>query len=395
MRQARRSIRIDNASTLDGCGRLPPVWIQGAQVVTEEAARREGPPDIVDLLGLTILPGLLNGHDHLDFSTFPALGRPPYANVYAWARDVDAGSGDPSVAAALAVPLADRLFLGGLRNLLAGFTAVAHHNPFHRSMARDDFPVRVLRKYDFAHSPGLTPRLRRTYRTTDRRIPWMVHAGEGADEASRRELSTLAEANVLRQNTVVVHGIAFGAAEAQRMAAARAALVWCPESNRRLYGATADVRAFLAAGVKVGLGSDSPVSGVKDPLSNLAAARREGAVEDEALLRMATVGTAEAARLPLGGLEPGSAADLVAVTSREALLEGDPSALALVMVRGRRLFGEPRLMEGTGGAPMRLVVRGQERSLEPGLGRRAAGILKRHPAVRRVPWLREFSFGEG
>src|SRR6185295_8149229 len=107
---------------------------------------------------------------------------PPYPNVYAWARDVDAGVGDPIVAAALAVPLADRLFLGGLRNLLSGVTAVAHHNPFHRSMARKDFPVRVLEKYEFAHSAGLTPALRKSYRTTDRRIPWMVHAGEGTDE---------------------------------------------------------------------------------------------------------------------------------------------------------------------------------------------------------------------
>ena len=350
---------------------------------------------VVDLEGRWLMPGLLNGHDHLDFSTFPLLGRPPYANVYAWARDVDAGAGDPSVTAALAVPLVDRLFLGGLRNLLAGVTAVAHHNPFHRSMARDDFPVRVLQKYDFAHSPGLNPRLRKTYRTTDRRIPWMIHAGEGTDEASRQEFGRLVEENVLRQNTVIIHGIAFGADEALRTAEARAALVWCPESNRRLYGSTADVALFLAAGVKVGLGSDSPVSGVRDPLSNLAAARGERVLDDEGLLRLATLGTAEATRLPVGGLEGGDDADLLAVTSREALLAGDRRAVALVMVRGRRLYGEPRLMEAVEPAAVSLRVEGVERRIEPELGRRAAGILKRHPALRRVPWLADVGFGEG
>jgi len=350
---------------------------------------------VVDLEGRRLMPGLLNGHDHLDFSTFPLLGRPPYANVYAWARDVDAGAGDPSVTAALAVPLVDRLFLGGLRNLLAGVTAVAHHNPFHRSMARDDFPVRVLQKYDFAHSPGLNPRLRKTYRTTDRRIPWMIHAGEGTDEASRQEFGRLEEENVLRQNTVIIHGIAFGADEALRTAEARAALVWCPESNRRLYGSTADVALFLAAGVKVGLGSDSPVSGVRDPLSNLAAARGERVLDDEGLLRLATLGTAEATRLPVGGLEGGDDADLLAVTSRDALLAGDRRAVALVMVRGRRLYGEPRLMEAVEPAAVSLRVEGVERRIEPELGRRAAGILKRHPALRRVPWLADVGFGEG
>ena len=363
--------------------------------VAGEGAASPSDPVVVDLDGRWLMPGLLNGHDHLDFSTFTPLGRPPYANVYAWARDVDAGAGDPSVTAALAVPLVDRLFLGGLRNLLAGVTAVAHHNPFHRSMARDDFPVRVLQKYDFAHSPGLNPRLRKTYRTTDRRIPWMIHAGEGTDEASRQEFGRLVEENVLRQNTVIIHGIAFGADEALRTAEARAALVWCPESNRRLYGSTADVALFLAAGVKVGLGSDSPVSGVRDPLSNLAAARDERVLDDEGLLRLATLGTAEATRLPVGGLEGGDDADLLAVTSRESLLAGDRRAVALVMVRGRRLYGEPRLMEAVEPAPVPLRVEGVERRIEPELGRRAAGILKRHPALRRVPWLADVGFGEG
>ena len=371
------------------------VGIVEGRVVTQDEIRARADRIVVDLEGRVLMPGLLNGHDHLDFSTFPPLGHPPYVNVYAWAKDVDAGVGDPAVAAALAVPLADRLFLGGLRNLLSGVTAVAHHNPFHRSMARKDFPVRVLEKYEFAHSAGLTPELRKTYRTTDRRIPWMVHAGEGTDEASRREIDKLAEENVLRQNTVIIHGIAFGADEARRMAAARAAFVWCPESNRRLYAASADVLGFVAAGVKVGLGSDSPVSGVRDPLSNLAAARREAVFPDGALLRLATEGTAEAARLPLGGVAPGSVADLLAVTSGEALLSGDRSAVALVLIGGRPLYGECGLMKTLQPKAAAIRVDGAERSIEPELERRASGILRRHPALRLVPWLADIRFGEG
>ena len=148
----------------------------------------------MDLAGLLLLPGLVNAHDHLDFSVFPLLGQPPYANAYAWAEAVRGGVDDPAAREALAVPLVDRLWLGGLRNLLSGVTAVAHHNPYHRSLGRPDFPVRVLAKYDFALSPGLTPQLRKAYRTTDRRIPWMVHAAEGVDERCRGEVRLLAEA---------------------------------------------------------------------------------------------------------------------------------------------------------------------------------------------------------
>jgi cytosine/adenosine deaminase-related metal-dependent hydrolase len=345
-----------------------------------------------DLAGRVILPGLVNAHDHLDFSTYPALGRPPYANAYAWIAEMESGPPSAALTAALAVPLPDRLFLGGLRNLLAGVTAVAHHNPYHRALGRPDFPVRVLERYHFAHSPGLTPALRRTYRTTDRRIPWLVHAAEGTDERSRAELDLLAEQNVLRQNTLVVHGIALGEPDARRMAAARACLVWCPEANRRLYGATAAVAAMRAAGVRIGLGSDSPAAGVRDPLSNLAAARAEAVLTDAELIDLATRGSAEVARLPLGGVEAGQPADFVVVDSIEGLLAGDRRAVALVLVRGRALYGEPALLEALGVKWGPITVDGAARGMEASLAERAAGLTRRHPAVASVPWLRGIAF---
>ena len=121
----------------------------------------------LDLASRWLLPGLVNALDQLDLSVFPPLGSPPFASLYDWAASVESIAG-PAERAAVGVPLADRLFLGGLRNLLAGATAVVHHHPTHRSLERDDFPVRVLERYQFADSPGRTPALRRTYRSTGR-----------------------------------------------------------------------------------------------------------------------------------------------------------------------------------------------------------------------------------
>jgi cytosine/adenosine deaminase-related metal-dependent hydrolase len=377
-----RNARIER----DGGEALVDLAISGERVSAVERPGALPTADVdVDLEGRWLTPALVNAHDHLDFSTFPALGSPPYRSVYEWAESVDGGRGDAEARDALGVPLADRLFLGGLRNLLSGVSAVAHHNSYHRSLGRRGFPVRVLARYHFAHSPGLTPHLRRTYRTTDRRIPWMVHLAEGTDERCRREFDLLVRDNLVRQNTVMIHAIALAPEQMATAAAAQACVVWCPESNRRLYGGTACVRALRAAGVRLGLGSDSPVSGARDALSNLAAARAEG-VDDGALLRLATRESAEVARLPVGRLEPGAPADLLVATSTERLLAGDRAAVSLVMVDGRPLYGESALMSRLDPRSLDIAVEGASRRLEAVLARRTGTLLRRYPTARRAAW---------
>ena len=53
------------------------------------------------------------------------------------------------------------------------------------------------------------------------------------------------------------------------------------------------------------------------------------------------------ARLPVGGLEPARAADLVAVTDAAAFLEGDRRAIELVVVGSRGLGPLKRLLVGS------------------------------------------------
>jgi cytosine/adenosine deaminase-related metal-dependent hydrolase len=338
----------------------------------------------IDLEGRLVLPAFVNAHDVLDAAVLPPLGGGLFASVYEWARAAEA---DAEGLAALAVPLVDRLFLGGLRNLLAGAASVLHHHPDHRSLGRDDFPVRVQRRYGFAHSPGLSPRLRASYRTSDRRVPWVVRAAEGSDPALRSEIHALAAANVLRQNTVIARGTALEAADAPRLAAAGACLAWSPEADRRQYGRTPPVRALEAAGVRVGLGTDGAAAGARDLLSTAAVAREEASLDERALLELLTVRSAEVARMPVGGLFEGAAADLVATDSLGDLLSGDRRALSLVIVRGRALYGEPSLLAAAGVAAREIVVDGRARALEAGLAERGRALLRRHRSLHRAAWL--------
>jgi cytosine/adenosine deaminase-related metal-dependent hydrolase len=340
----------------------------------------------VDLDGCVLLPGLVNAHDHLDASTLPPLADRVYPNGAAWSAALAARHGERAVLSAMAVPVADRLFLGGLRNLLAGATAVLHHGPFHRSLARPEFPVRVLERYQFAPTAAMDG-LRRTYRTTDRRIPWMVHAGEGTDDRARGDLDRLQRENLLRQNTVIIHGIALPAERRPAVAAARACVVWSPEAGRRLYGAAADVLGLRAAGVRVGLGAESPACGVRDALSNLAAARREALLSDDDLLGLATAGSAEVARLPAGGVRPGAVADLIAVESTGRFLAGHRAAVALVLVGGEPRYGEEALMKALAPRSVRWSVDGAARGLAAELATRAASLWRRHRAACAAEWM--------
>jgi cytosine/adenosine deaminase-related metal-dependent hydrolase len=351
-------------------------------------ASREGRQ--IDLDGRFLLPGFVNAHDVLDLAAFPPLGTPPFRSLYEWTAAIeDAG---PETRAALAIPTPDRLFLGGLRNLLAGVTAVVHHGPDHRALGRPDFPVRVQRRYAFAPSPGQSPRLRRTYRTTDRRIPWFVRAAEGTDERSRGEVDLLAAAGVLRQNTVILHGTGLTAADLPRLAAARACVVWCPETDRRLYRATAPVRELIAAGVRVGLGSDSAAAGSRDFLSNLDAARREGALGEEDLLRMGTAGSGEVARLPVGGFTVGAPADFLVTDDPLRLLAGERAAVLLVVRAGKPLCGTAAYMAAGQVAGQAIAIDGTEHRLEASLFRRLRAIVRAHPHGARAPWLGTLRF---
>ncbi|HEY7387467.1 MAG TPA: hypothetical protein VH640_03090, partial [Bryobacteraceae bacterium] len=106
---------------------------------------------VLDLRGYLILPGLINAHDHLEFNLFPRLGRGPYPNATAWAEDIYHPE-VPPIMQHLKVPKAIRLFWGGLKNLLAGVTTVMHHNPYEPEVFGRRFPVRVVRRYGWAHS---------------------------------------------------------------------------------------------------------------------------------------------------------------------------------------------------------------------------------------------------
>src|SRR5690242_4886343 len=274
----------------------------------------------IDLHDHLVFPGLINAHDHLHVNAVPPLQAcAPFPNSYAWIAAFRTHFGEPAVIAALQVPKALRLRHGALKNLLAGTTCVAHHDPWHAALDEPDFPVAVLRDYGWSYAlgwPDYGPPIRQSFAATPADRPWLIHLAEGTDAIAQAELARLDAMGCLAANSVLVHGVGLSERDIDRVIERGAAVVWCPTSNRNLLGRSLDPRRLCAAG-RLALGSDSRLSGARDLLDEMRGIAARGELSPGHLLGLATSQAARILRLSaVGSLAPGAPADLVIVEDR-------------------------------------------------------------------------------
>jgi cytosine/adenosine deaminase-related metal-dependent hydrolase len=229
---------------------------------------------VIPLEGCLLLPGLVNAHDHLEFSLFPRLGLGPFPNAREWAREVYRPTESP-IREQLQVPKRERLIWGGLKNLISGATTVCHHNPYETETFESAFPVRVVRRFGWAHSPDFSDDIPARFAATPPEAPFVLHLGEAADPAGRRQIFELEAMGALDGRTVLVHGVALDAEGLALVERCGAAVVWCPSSNLFTLGATLDGAVF-ERNIRVALATDSALTGEGDLLDELRVARRLG-----------------------------------------------------------------------------------------------------------------------
>src|SRR6185369_10136628 len=174
-----------------------------------------------------------------------------YANSGDWARDIYHPARSP-IREQLCIPLRFRLWWGALKNLLSGVTTVCHHNPFQADVFGANFPVRVVRRFAWAHSLEFEPDVLSRFRRAPADRPFLIHCGEGTDAAARAEIPALDALGVLSARTAVVHGVALTPRSLELMRLRAAALIWCPTSNLNLFGRTVS-RTVLRSGIPIAL----------------------------------------------------------------------------------------------------------------------------------------------
>ncbi|WP_233842874.1 amidohydrolase family protein [Dyella sp. 2HG41-7] len=303
----------------------------------------------VDLRDHCVFPGLINAHEHLHINAVPPLpAAEPFPSSYAWICAFQAHFDTPGVVEALQVPKALRYRHGALKNLLAGTTCVAHHDPWHPALDAMDFPVAVLRDYGWSYAlgwPEYGPPARASFAATPDEWPWFIHLAEGTDAAAQAELEALHELGCLGPNSVLIHGVGLREQDIDRILARGAAVVWCPRSNRALLGATLDPRRLYAAG-RLALGTDSRLSGARDMLEELREADRLSELSSKQLLALATTHAARILRLSWrGDLLPGAPADLVIVEDRGGEAASNLVGIERSQIRAVVRDGVPRIAD--------------------------------------------------
>src|ERR1700722_2532094 len=304
----------------------------------------------VDLSGYLLLPGLINAHDHLEFSLFPNIGNGPYQNSAEWAHDIHSTRA-ALIAQHRKVPRPVSLWWGAIRNLLCGVTTVCHHNPVTPELASSEFPIRVVSDFGWAHSLALEPELASKFAESDADLPFIIHAAEGVDEESMQEVFELDRMRALDQRTVLVHGLA-GTPEAGSLINRRfAALILCPTSNGFLFERSPSL-AFIRSLDTVALGSDSPLTAAGDLLDEIAFAHALIGVDANSIYGMVTNRAADVLRLRQGEgrLWPGSVADVVGVrdiglSPAVTLAQLTTEQVELVIVGGRVQLASPSIFK--------------------------------------------------
>ncbi|MGH3041754.1 MAG: amidohydrolase family protein [Gaiellaceae bacterium] len=183
------------------------------------------------------------------------------------------------------------------------------------------------------------------------------------EPAGRTGIRMLAEEGLLGPNVLAAHGVHVDAEEIRLLAEHGVGVAHCPRSNAILGCGAAPLAGLLEAGVRVGLGTDSPASTPSfDMFEEMRTAvymarareRRPDALSANAALELATLGAARALGLgdETGSLAAGKRADLAVVSlagspflpweepTTAVVFGGSPDRVLLTLVAGEVRYEE-------------------------------------------------------
>lgn len=335
--------------------------------------------------GAVVYPGLIDLHNHIAYNCLPlwiAPGREtPWKQRYEWPKD-------PDYLPSITLPVNALCKANGkavlkyveTKAVIGGVTAIQGSSkvgrPFEGWMVRnveyETFRTGHVGVRQAVFALEGEKEFQKTRAALQAGDAFIYHLAEGTDPALIAEYDALASGDVLAPRFVGIHCTALGDPQYAGWVPRGGSVVWSPFSNLWLYGATTDVAAARARGMRICLGADWSPSGSKSLLGELKVAdlynreRLGGLFSDEDICRMATCNPADAVGWGerLGRLRAGLHADLLVVARREEdvfrnLVTAVEADVRLVTINGYPMYGVDELMRaGAAVAPEPIEVGG-------------------------------------
>jgi cytosine/adenosine deaminase-related metal-dependent hydrolase len=177
--------------------------------------------------------------------------------------------------------------------------------------------------------------------------------GMRPEPRGKSPVAWLDQHGVFGPDVVAIHCCTVDGDDIDLLARQGAAVAHCPRSNRRHHRIDAPLAQLLAAGLRVGVGTDSVASvSPLDPMAEAREARRLGGLSAEEALALVTMGAARAIGLggEVGSLAEGKWGDVIALTVPacdtpeqlfEAILASGAADLLFTTVGGREVWRRP------------------------------------------------------
>lgn len=372
------------------------LYVDRDGLIVAVAAASEAPPDgfaganVVEAGDAVVYPGLIDLHNHIAYNCLAlwiAPGRDePWTQRYEWPKD-------PDYLPSITLPVNALCKANGkavlkyveTKAVVGGTTAIQGSSkvgrPFEGWMVRnveyETFRTGRVAVRQAVFALEGEEEFARTRAALDAGDAFIYHLAEGTDPALVAEFSALESGGVLAPRFVGIHCTALGDPQYADWQPRGGSVVWSPFSNLWLYGATTDVAAARARGMRICLGADWSPSGSKSLLGELKVAdlvNREllgGLFGDAEICRMATCNPADALGWGerLGRLRAGLHADLLVVARREEdvyrnLVTSIEKDVRLVTINGYPMFGAGELMAaGAAVAPEEIDLGGFSRTI--------------------------------
>ena len=304
-----------------------------------------------------IFPGFIDAHNHVAYNFLPKWTPPKvYVHRGLWQSSPSYAAFKAPYTAMLKQHPCEMVRWGEIAALISGITTVqgTPNRACNKGLVRNienqndlNLPADHIRTFILDIS---------SFRTT---IDWtktrsfVVHVAEGVGETPRKEFDVLKLKGLLRAETALIHGTAFGEREFAEMGKVGAKLIWSPQSNLALYTETTNIPLAMKHGVEVSLGVDWNPSGSDTLFDELRVAKQVDeeqwgtSIQSGQWMQMVTGNPARALAVDhlIGSLQPGRKADITILRARaadpvESLLQNHLSDVEMVWIGGELLYGK-------------------------------------------------------